>query len=380
MTLSTSVLVSVPLLALVVSSLPIFPDSEQTLLAEMQDSAQAVFRLRSSHPDDFQRDARTDIGLPSAAADNGYLSFDAVPYSRVSGPVNVGGLGPFGQRTTTVISSGDEVTIMQDPPSLVTEDRKAGTFLTSGCTLLYIFSCAAALLALACVGLRVFAIKHLRTQILCSHKAWQILPRVEIQNHAVLSSCKRNSGSGTAAAVTQNMLDEKCEELPCFSARTPTPLSYVSITISDDLEEDSEDEKFHDAFDIPPSLSGQDLPSPVSPLRDLPFPPITPALGPAPDDRSTRPQPNIPPTTDLDVREPPTRPSWSLRVATLIPAPPSSPLICPRSRAYRAVPEFDIALAMQLRPGRGVGADPAWMVRFLMAIFGWFAVALAGTR
>ncbi|KIJ11367.1 hypothetical protein PAXINDRAFT_84249 [Paxillus involutus ATCC 200175] len=54
-------------------------------------------------------------------------------------------------------------------------------------------------------------------------------------------------------------------------------------------------------------------------------------------------------------------------------------LIHPRRRAYRsAVPEFDIALAMQLRPGLGIGADPAWMVRFLMAIFGWFAVALTG--
>ncbi|KAG5728139.1 hypothetical protein E4T56_gene19267 [Termitomyces sp. T112] len=39
---------------------------------------------------------------------------------------------------------------------------------------------------------------------------------------------------------------------------------------------------------------------------------------------------------------------------------------------------LDIALAMQLRPGLGVGADPAWMVRFLMAVFGWFAVLVSG--
>ncbi|KAF8804466.1 hypothetical protein BYT27DRAFT_7106581, partial [Phlegmacium glaucopus] len=32
---------------------------------------------------------------------------------------------------------------------------------------------------------------------------------------------------------------------------------------------------------------------------------------------------------------------------------------------------LDIALAVQLRPGLGVGADPAWMVRFLMSMFGW---------
>ena len=39
---------------------------------------------------------------------------------------------------------------------------------------------------------------------------------------------------------------------------------------------------------------------------------------------------------------------------------------------------LDIALAMQLRPGLGVGADPAWMVRFLMAMFGWFAILISG--
>ncbi|KIK91393.1 hypothetical protein PAXRUDRAFT_66149, partial [Paxillus rubicundulus Ve08.2h10] len=82
------------------------------------------------------------------------------------------------------------------------------------------------------------------------------------------------------------------------------------------------------------------------------------------------------------------RPPWSIRAigcpllgissdAAIDAA--SRPLIHPRRRAYRsAVPEFDIALAMQLRPGLGIGADPAWIVRFLMAIFGWFAVALTG--
>ncbi|PPR06751.1 hypothetical protein CVT24_013058 [Panaeolus cyanescens] len=39
---------------------------------------------------------------------------------------------------------------------------------------------------------------------------------------------------------------------------------------------------------------------------------------------------------------------------------------------------IEIALAMQLRPGLGVGADPAWMVRFLMSMFGWFAVLVSG--
>ena len=46
-----------------------------------------------------------------------------------------------------------------------------------------------------------------------------------------------------------------------------------------------------------------------------------------------------------------------------------------RGRAYRApVPELDVAFALQLRPGMGLGSDPAWLVRFLMAMFGWMTV------
>ncbi|EAU80447.2 hypothetical protein CC1G_12112 [Coprinopsis cinerea okayama7 len=39
---------------------------------------------------------------------------------------------------------------------------------------------------------------------------------------------------------------------------------------------------------------------------------------------------------------------------------------------------LDVALAMQMRPGLGAGADPAFMVRFLMAAFGWLVVVVSG--
>ncbi|KAG2100701.1 uncharacterized protein F5147DRAFT_710154 [Suillus discolor] len=338
--------------------------------AEIQDSMQVVFRLRSSHPDDFYRDAGMVVGPPSAAADDGYLLPDAV-----HGSTNTEGLVPFGQRIMTVISSGDEVPTTHNLPVVI--DYGKADFSTSVFTLFLVFSCTIALLALACVGLRLYAIKDLHTQILWSYKAWQSLLHAE--NYTVLSSCRRNSNTGTVIAVTQGILNEKSEEPPYFSSRASALLSYVSITTSDDSQEDSEDEKFHDALDILPSLGVQD-PSPDSPLRDLSSPPIPTALDPTPDDRPTLPQACVHPAINSEARELPARPSWSVRVASSTPAPPSSPLIHPRSRAYRAVPEFDIALAMQLRPGRGVGADPAWMVRFLMAIFGWFAVALAGNK
>ncbi|KIK36431.1 hypothetical protein CY34DRAFT_94413 [Suillus luteus UH-Slu-Lm8-n1] len=175
-------------------------------------------------------------------------------------------------------------------------------------------------------------------------------------------------------------MDEKSEDLPHFSARATALLPHVSITTSDDLQEDSEDEKFHDALDILPSLDVQDNPLPDLPSRNRSLPPIATALDPTQDSRSTPPHACAHPAIDSEAHELPVCHPWSLRVASSVPAPPSSPLHHPRSRAYRAVPEFDIALMMQLRPGRGVGADPAWMVRFLMAIFGWFAVALTGNQ
>ncbi|KAF8800158.1 hypothetical protein BYT27DRAFT_7043827, partial [Phlegmacium glaucopus] len=55
-----------------------------------------------------------------------------------------------------------------------------------------------------------------------------------------------------------------------------------------------------------------------------------------------------------------------------------SPLIQRRPRQPIVRSPLDIALAMQLRPGLGVGADPAWMVRFLMSMFGWFAILVSG--
>lgn len=69
-----------------------------------------------------------------------------------------------------------------------------------------------------------------------------------------------------------------------------------------------------------------------------------------------------PPLQDLpDHADPPSPPSWKFRFA-----PRPEPLT------------LDVALTMQLRPGLGVNSDPAWMVRFLMAFFGWLGVLAAG--
>ena len=75
--------------------------------------------------------------------------------------------------------------------------------------------------------------------------------------------------------------------------------------------------------------------------------------------------PIVPATTSPTVR----RPTPNGAAATQF--------VIPSARTLVRSP-LDIALAMQMRPGLGAGADPAWMVRFLMAVFGWMAVAVAG--
>ncbi|KAJ6469180.1 hypothetical protein C8R47DRAFT_954168, partial [Mycena vitilis] len=85
------------------------------------------------------------------------------------------------------------------------------------------------------------------------------------------------------------------------------------------------------------------------------------------------------------------KPAWSRRAAAApalgLPSSTrvereewSSAVETPKRAGLRHRSPLDAALAMQLRPGMGVGADGAWLVRFLMSFFGWFAVLVAGGR
>lgn len=64
-------------------------------------------------------------------------------------------------------------------------------------------------------------------------------------------------------------------------------------------------------------------------------------------------------------------------VQSLFPEPLPQPPLRRRTRSpleeaiARTRSPLEVALAMQLRPGLGLGADPAWMVRFLMVMWGW---------
>lgn len=262
------------------------------------------------------------------------------------------------------------------------------------------FSCVAALLVLAYIVLTLYIIKSLRSQMLTSKTAWDLLPRFwrrpRSQENRSATAKEHLLGGGRLllrTQVGQQHLDVEEGSAQGHHLRPGDQPLYFDAVSDMESECDDVDEKYQDALDMTPLPPIHDLPleDNVSHQSHFDDPPL-PSLGSYPLDQPTGDQPTGDRSTPL-MRElcssPFARPAWSVRaidspalgLSTRESGVDSTPqpLVHPRRRAYRSpVPEFDIALAMQLRPGLGIGADSAWMVRFLMAIFGWFAVAVTG--
>ncbi|KIP03125.1 hypothetical protein PHLGIDRAFT_130334 [Phlebiopsis gigantea 11061_1 CR5-6] len=208
------------------------------------------------------------------------------------------------------------------------------------------------------------------------------------------------------------LLDHEDEKLGLLfldveAAQTGTDQPSDALDEKLDILSDDPEDSFHDA---------QPFASPLIPhIQIHPDPDLLPlpALSGPPTPYST--PPSTPPRTlrripsHLSVASP-SKPAWSLRASAspslglsaspnmraVAPEPVSIPIPgaylaaeeseaapvaerTPRRRAYRApMPELDLAFAMQLRPGLGLGADSAWVIRFLMAMFGWMTVFVGG--
>ena len=279
--------------------------------------------------------------------------------------------------------------------SVVGEQHEAPTDESSFAPIIvFAFSCIAAFLALACIALTLYIIKSLRSQVLASKTSWELLPRFwaprRTKENTGATIKQRLSSQGSLLLQTEGLLDAEEGSPQRHELHLVDKRLYFDAMSDIESEWDDVDEKYQDAIDMTPLPLFHDLPfddnAPHPPLSDdLPLP--LSEFG-HPLDSLTASDRSTPPMRELCL-SPITRPAWSVRAidspALGLPSCQSGvdatpqPLIHPRRRAYRPpVPELDIALAMQLRPGLGIGADSAWMVRFLMAIFGWFAVALTG--
>jgi hypothetical protein len=219
-----------------------------------------------------------------------------------------------------------------------------------------------------CVGVTLYVLEFSRNNVLSNRFIWQLLPHLE--TGSLQHGKGRNVGFkeklmvlGGAAEVT----DEKVEMSRTMSKESL--FEDASSNVGDDEEDDFEDasEKSHhpDPDLLPLPLPSENTPPSQSPRR-----------------------------RSLQMRElPPNPPPWSVQ-ATVSPSsyiPPGAypyepePMPLPDvevpagRRAFREpTSEIDIALALQMRPGFGPGADAAWLVRFIMGMFGWLSVFVVG--
>lgn len=260
--------------------------------------------------------------------------------------------------------------------------------------LVLVFSCIAAFLALACVMLGLYVTKYLVSRMLASERAWDLLPRfrkpvpASSQPGAAAFECGNPSIADTLSFLPSVTQVRSCGTEKCVLLEEE---KAACSDVASDMDSDSDDiEKYQDALDMTPMPTSYDLPpEDVNAFTDPPLPEIHHPSVSSPPFQALHRHLDSPLMSEV-VSTGPSRPLWSIRASASPPlgltssqaASDTAPQLIEhaRRRAYRSVPELDIALALQLRPGLGLGADSAWMVRFLMTIFGWFAVALSGQR
>ena len=273
-------------------------------------------------------------------------------------------------------------------------------------------SCAIALLVVSCAAVVLYIAEIMKKSIFRS--TWNILPQLEktfvshgtqggsreVKHVEKRSLCSANEGDSfdphpwsekvpmpgafvlikTPPAISDHPIRLL---LPWTSSRS-TSLSDAENDESDSGEEP--DEKFFDAESADSDASPHGLSRPTSAPTQIPPPPGLPALAAeaatvtavavarSPNMREVESTPISTPISG-------TRPSWSVRAqeaSALVHAQDSNEHRRKHGRGIATAPGLDAALAMQLRPGLGIGADAAWLVRFVMALFGWCAVLMSG--
>ncbi|KAG6335718.1 hypothetical protein ID866_3376 [Astraeus odoratus] len=403
-----SSLAFVSLFALVVSSRPILPDGELNVRAspELQGAVQAAFQIDAGNdaarvPSLVEGEQnqlfQTDNPMGASTVRFSHKADPSLKLVSDDSPSRGYITSELGITASAQSSSHASYGTPPDIDAPSTPDN--GRLHRTVSFLVVVFSCVAAFLALACIVLVLYITKCLVSCVLTSQKVWEVLPRV-CQRAACFPQSETALfayGKGSVGNIFLLQPSAPVQNRPVLGSDgvlekcgMHVDEKLANCDTTPDVDSDHDDvEDYQDALDMtPPMPTLRDLlPEESGALEDPPFPEIREA-GTAPP----RLQPSCNHLDGLMMNEispTVTRPLWSVRASAspsfglassqTISEPAPQPLMHDRRRAYRsAVPELDIALALQLRPGFGLGADSAWMVRFLMTIFGWFAVALSG--
>ena len=243
---------------------------------------------------------------------------------------------------------------------------------------------AAAVLVFLCTVTALYAMVFIRSSLLNSRDLYNVLPGVE---KGELDAPQGKVGIKEKKLILDSFNEEKEEG-------APNEKSDVGIGNSPQLAPPSNEVPL-----LPPPYPKTEAEDTEDSFQDTPEH-DDPDFLPLPDHNNQQPPLTSPRRSmNAQMRErtstnPP--PSWSIRASESQPfsipgAYITDPLPSPFSEATAETgevtnrpysdrnPEIDIALAMQLRPGLGEGADAAWLVRFLMGIFGWVTVMVSGS-
>ncbi|KAH9886315.1 hypothetical protein C8Q73DRAFT_769327 [Cubamyces lactineus] len=351
-----------------------------------------------------------------------------------------GGERPLPEDHPTAVDATDaEADPSQEPSPEDYPSIGLANFYTSPPLIVIAVSCLAAFLSLLCIGVGLYALTHLQSFMLKSNLAWDILPKLERRvgldgpDHIHV-----HTGTAIQQPEKRRLLPANAPLPPPAELQDEKDDRFLADEPSSD-EEDL-DEKFEDAQEHSLLFLDTDLPPQYSPKPEVPRIVIEdhadPDLLPLPDVPTASGQ-STPFSTPLGSTGPlasPTRsparrtaqmrelqsspttaskPLWSLRAAdapalglTVASSSPSTPaqvrtaspapqlpgalfaddapelnmVEVPRPRTRTPRQPLDIAFALQLRPGLGLGADSAWIVRFLMTMFGWMTVLIGAGR
>ena len=172
------------------------------------------------------------------------------------------------------------------------------------------------------------------------------------------------------ADVESGYADEKNpitqEKAPAIVTATVTE-PPIGVLVDIDTDVSVVGDEFHDAIDSDSRTS-----TPRARPADLPPVIAEPWLVPLPPSPSSSPLRRTVQLHEDAPVEGAMPPGWAMMV------PDEQPRTGSRT-SNAAAAAVDLALAMQLRTGIGMTADAAWLVRFVMALFGWVAVLVGGT-
>ncbi|KAI0267319.1 hypothetical protein BC834DRAFT_870861 [Gloeopeniophorella convolvens] len=378
-----TLLVSFSLLALVVTARPIVPVSEHSRPAEVQNAIKAIFEERTKQSDvDLISFAQDEIDIHIVSDENQQAVLSELDDSAVKALVPLegdesGALTKEVQKLRDMLGGSKnlndiegaspaqvsaelemaEVETVQEveaspltsPPSLSPFERVQLLTGLSAKSILAIYT-------LFSVSLMLFTFYSIRGFLLSLDRRWE-------------ESQQQIPADVEAACVDEKdeKIQEKTSGLDIVILEEPPKYSETPVGVLIDIDTDVSvtDDEFHDAVDGDSRTS-----TPRAALSELPLPVAKPWLVPLP--QSPTPSPLRQPLQLHD--DPPEgtspRPAWA--VVTSDDQPRAD------ARAGNAATAVDLALAMQLRTGLGVTADAAWLMRFVMALFGWVAVLMGG--